>query len=164
MHLCQSLYNLASFIYNNFHPLYLFSPFLTNLLSILENITYLSDSYDANNSYFYNYRTNLAEKSFIVISELIECSREQDKILISFFMEKIHFRLIETQDIAKYNNNKDKFYLYQLMLCLMVQSLCRSKYLQEKFINFFISFTNRIKNYFNIIENYFNNFIPYYYQ
>ena len=119
MHLCQSIYNLSSFIYNNnYQSLNLFSPFLQDLLLILENLSYFDNAYDTDN--------NLAEKSFIALSSLIECSDEKDRVLISLFMDKIFVRLVEAQDISKFNGKTEKLYFYQSMLCLAVQSLCKN--------------------------------------
>ena len=82
MHLCESIYNLASYIFNNgLQKWNLFSPFLQDLLLTLEVLAYLPSSYDTDN--------NLAKQSFLALFSLIECSHEKDRVLISFFMDKI---------------------------------------------------------------------------
>ena len=104
MHLCESIYNLASYIFNNgLQKWNLFSPFLQDLLLTLEVLAYLPSSYDTDN--------NLAKQSFLALFSLIECSHEKDRVLISFFMDKILMRLTEAQDITKFNGNKEKQYL-----------------------------------------------------
>jgi hypothetical protein len=143
MHLCQSIYNLSSFIYNNnYQSLNLFSPFLQDLLLILENLSYFDNAYDTDN--------NLAEKSFIALSSLIECSDEKDRVLISLFMDKIFVRLVEAQDISKFNGKTEKLYFYQSMLCLAVQSLCKNTV-----FNLIKMDNEKIEKYFDIIESYF---------
>ena len=143
MHLCESIYNLASLIYNNgLQNWNLFSPFLQDLLINLESLAYSPGSY--NNDY------NLSEKCFVALASLIECSHEKDKILISQFMEKIFLRLIEAQDIKNFGENKETIYFYQKMLCLVVQDLCKNS------AGNLIQLDNKkIEDYFNIIENYF---------
>ena len=143
MHLCQAIYNLSSYIYDhNYQSLNLFSPFLQNLLLILENLAYTDSAYDKDN--------NLAEKAFIALSALIECSHEKDRVLISYFMEKIYIRLNEAQDVSKFNGNKDKLYSYQSMLCLIVQCLCKNTE-----FNLIKLDDEKIGKYFDVIENYF---------
>ena len=143
MHLCESIYNLASYIFNNgLQKWNLFSPFLQDLLLTLEVLAYLPSSYDTDN--------NLAKQSFLALFSLIECSHEKDRVLISFFMDKILMRLTEAQDITKFNGNKEKQYFYQSMLCLVVQSLCKNSV-----HNLIQLDNNKIEQYFNIIENFF---------
>ena len=143
MYLCQSIFNLASFIYDhNYQSLNLFSPFLQNLLLILENLAYFDNAYDTDN--------NLAEKAFIALSSLIECSSEKDSVLISYFMEKIYLRLNEAQDISKFNGNKEKLYFYQSMLCLVIQSLCKNTVFNLIKMN-----NEKIEQCFDVIESYF---------
>ena len=143
MYLCQSIYHLASYIVNyNCQSFNLFSPFLESLLLTLENLAYFDKAY--------NVDSNLAEKCFIALGSLIECSHEKDKILISYFMEKIFLRLNEAQDISKFNGNKEKLYFYQSMLCLIIQSLCKN------LVPNLIKLDNeKIEKYFDIVENYF---------
>ena len=143
MNLCEIIYALASYIFNHgIQSWNSFSPFLQELLIILEGLAYSDKSYDANN--------NLSEKCFIAISALIECSHDKDKMLISLFMEQIYVRLGQAQDISKFNGNKDKIMFFQSMLCLLVQSLCKNS------IHNLIQLDNKkIEEYFNIIENYF---------
>ena len=143
MYLCQSIYNLATFIYDhNYQSLNIFSPYLQNLLLILENLAYFDNAYDTDN--------NLAEKSFIALSYLIECSDEKDRVLISFFMDKIYLRLNEAQDVSKFNGKKEKLYFYQSMLCLVVQSLCKNT-----IFNLIKMDNKKIEKYFDVIESYF---------
>ena len=143
MHLCETIKNLASYIIDNgLQNWNLFSPFLQELLTILEALAYLPNSY---NSEF-----NLSEKCFIALSTLIECSHEKDKILISYFMEKIFMRLTEAQDINKFGGNRGQTLFYQEMLCLLVQGLCKNS------VPNLIQLDNKkIEKYFNVIESYF---------
>ena len=143
MHLCESIYRLASFIFQyNYQELNLFSPYLKDLLGTLESLAYIPQSYDANQ--------NLSEKCFEALALLLECSSEKDRMLISFFMEKIYTRLNEAQNLENFGNSKDKLNDFQSYLCLCVQSLCKN-------INYnLIKLDNqKIENYFNIIENFF---------
>ena len=143
MHLCASIFNLASYIYNNnLQNWNLFSPFLQYLLINLEEIAY--------NPISYNPDYNLSEKCFFALSALIECSHEKDSVLIAFFMEKIFIRLNEAQDIKNFGGNKETMYFYQKMLCLVVQGLSKNS------VDNLIKLDNqKIENYFNLIEGYF---------
>lgn len=143
MNLCGSIYSLTQYIINQGYQSYnLFSPFLQDLLTVLEALAYLPSSYDTNN--------NLSEKSFIALSSLIECTDEKDKLLIAYFMEKIFERLKEAQDINKFGGNKDKIYFFQSMLCLCVQGLCKNS--KENIIQ--LNYQS-IEGYFNLIDNFF---------
>ena len=143
MNLCNAIYSLASYIYNHgMQSWNLFSPFLQDLLTTLEALAYLPSSFDTDK--------NLTEKCFIALSSLIECSHEKDKMLISYFMEKIYYRLEEAQDINKFGGIKEKILFFQEMLCLVVQSLCKNQ------CDNLIKLDNqKIEAYFNIIENFF---------
>ena len=141
-HLCQAIYHLASYIYNhNYQSFNYFSPFLQDLLIILEGLAYLPTSYEIDN--------NLVEESFIALSSLLECSHENDRVLISYFMEKINIRLVEAQDKSKFKT-QNMLEFYQNMLCLCIQSLCKNSV--ENIIKLDYK---KIEEYFNIIENYF---------
>ena len=143
MHLCQTIYALASYIYDhNIQSYNLFSPYLQDLLITLEALAYLPNSYIRDN--------NLTEKCFIAMASLIECSHEKDKLLISYFMEKILIRLKEAQDISKFNGNKDKQHFYQSLLSLCVQSLSKNSV-----FNLIQLSNEKIGEYFDIIESYF---------
>ena len=143
MHLCQTIYALASYIYDhNIQSYNLFSPYLQDLLITLEALAYLPNSYIRDN--------NLTEKCFIAMASLIECSHEKDKLLISYFMEKILIRLKEAQDINKFNGNKDKQHFYQSLLSLCVQSLSKNSV-----FNLIQLSNEKIGEYFDIIESYF---------
>ena len=140
---CEVIYTLSSNIINNdMQSWNLFSPFLKNLLMILENLAYLTNSFDFNN--------NLTEKCFIAISSLLECSSEIDSELISYFMDKIYQRLIEAQDINKFGRDKLKLISYQSNLCLVIQGLCNNS-----IYNIIKLDNQKIEGYFNIIENFF---------
>lgn len=143
MHLCLTINQLALYICNhNLQCLNFFSPFLQDLLITLEALAYLPSAYDPDN--------NLSEKSFIALASLLECSHEKDKLLISYFMEKINIRLVEAQDANKFIGAKIKLEFYQSMLCLLIQSLCKNS------VNNLIQLDDKkIEEYFNIIENYF---------
>ena len=142
-HFCQALYSLASYISNNnIQSWNLFSPFLQDLLITLEALAYLPTSYVVD--------SNLAESSFLTLSSLLDCSHEKDRMLISYFMEKIYIRLGEARDINNFGGNNNKMWFYQSMLCLLVQSLCKNT------VNNLIQLDyQKIENYFNIIESYF---------
>ena len=143
MHLCQTIYALASYIYDhNIQSYNLFSPYLQDLLITLEALAYLPNSYIRDN--------NLTEKCFIAMASLLECSHEKDKLLISYFMEKILIRLKEAQDINKFNGNKDKQHFYQSLLSLCVQSLSKNSV-----FNLIQLSNEKIGEYFDIIESYF---------
>ena len=143
MHLCESIFKLASYIYNhNLQTLNIFSPYLQDLLGTLEALAYLPQSY--------NTEENLSEKCFEALSSLLECSSEKDKVLISFFMEKILNRLTEAQNIQNFQNSKEKLYCFQHLLCLSVQSLTKNAV-----FNLIQLDNQKIENYFNIIESYF---------
>ena len=143
MHLCQTIYALASYIYDhNIQSYNLFSPYLQDLLITLEALAYFPNSYIRDN--------NLTEKCFIAMASLIECSHEKDKLLISYFMEKILIRLKEAQDISKFNGNKDKQHFYQSLLSLCVQSLSKNSV-----FNLIQLSNEKIGEYFDIIESYF---------
>jgi len=143
MHLCESIFKLASYIYNhNLQTLNIFSPYLQDLLGTLEALAYLPESYDT--------EENLSEKCFEALSSLLECSSEKDKVLISFFMEKILNRLTEAQNIQNFQNSKEKLYCFQHLLCLSVQSLTKNVV-----FNLIQLDNQKIENYFNIIESYF---------
>ena len=143
MNICDSIFNLASYTYNhNLQSLNVFSPYLRDLLQILESLAYFPQSY--------NIDCNLSKKCFIAISSLLECSTEKDQQLISFFMEKIYRRLDEAQNASNFPNSKEKQNEFQSYLCLSVQSLCKN-------VDFNLIKLDRkkIENYFNIIDNYF---------
>ena len=143
MHLCEAIFKLTSYIYNhNYQKLNIFSPFLKDLLGTLELLAYFPQSYDS--------EQNLSEKCFIALSSLLECSTDNDKTLISFFMEKIFNRLNEAQNIQNFGNSKDKLYDFQSYLSYCVY--CLSKNAIFNLINLD---NQKIENYFNIIENYF---------
>ena len=143
MHLCQTIFALASYIYDhNIQSYNLFSPYLQDLLITLEALAYLPNSFIIED--------NLTEKCFIALASLIECSHEKDKLLISYFMEKILIRLKEAQDITKFNGNKEKQHFYQSLLSLCVQSLSKNSVFN------LIQLSNaKIGEYFDIIESYF---------
>ena len=143
MHLCESIYRLAFFISeHNYQELNIFSPFLQELLGTLELLAYLPQSYEK--------EQNLSEKCFEALSCLLECSTEKDRMLISYFMEKIYTRLNEAQSLQNFGNSKDKLSDFQSYLSFCVQSLCKN-------VNYnLIKLDNqKIENYFNIIENFF---------
>ena len=143
MNICDSIFNLASFTYNhNLQSLNVFSPYLKELLQILESLAYFTQSYNIN--------SNLSKKSFTAISSLLECSTRKDQQLISFFMEKIFSRLDEAQNVSNFQNSKEKQNDFQSYLCLCVQSLCKNA--DFNLINLD---NKKIENYFNIIDNYF---------
>ena len=143
MNICDSIFNLASFTYNhNLQSLSVFSPYLRELLQILESLAYFPQSY--------NIECNLSRKCFTAISSLLECSTEKDQQLISFFMEKIYSRLDEAQNVSNFQNSKEKQNDFQSYLCLSVQSLCKNVV-----FNLINLDNKKIENYFNIIDNYF---------
>ena len=143
MHLCQSIFKLASYIFeHNYQDLNIFSDYLQDLLGTLETLAYLPQSYDT--------ECNLSEKCFEALSSLLECSTEKDQMLISFFMEKIYSRLEEAQNIKNFDSNKEKMNSYQSSLCHCVQSLCKNL-----IVNLIKLDNQKIENYFNIIENFF---------
>ena len=143
MNICDSIFNLASFTYNhNLQSLSVFSPYLRELLQILESLAYFPQSY--------NIECNLSRKCFTAISSLLECSTEKDQQLISFFMEKIYSRLDEAQNVSNFQNSKEKQNEFQSYLCLSVQSLCKNVV-----FNLINLDNKKIENYFNIIDNYF---------
>ncbi len=143
MHLCESIFKLASYIYNhNLQQLNIFSPYLQDILATLEALAYLPQSYDVEN--------NLSEKCFIALSSLLECSSEKDQVLISFFMEKIYNRLTEAQNLQNFENSKEKLECFQSSLCLCVQALTKNVV-----FNLIKLDNQKIENYFNVIENYF---------
>jgi hypothetical protein len=142
MHICESIFKLASYIYeHNWQSLNFFSPYLQDLLGTLELLAYLPESYHTEN--------NLTQKCFEAISGLLECSSEKDQVLISYFMEKIYNRLNEAQNIKNFDS-KDKLENIQSCLCLCVQSLCKNSV-----FNLIKLDNQKIENYFNIIENFF---------
>lgn len=143
MHLCQTIFALASYIYDhNIQSYNLFSPYLQDLIITLEALAYLPNSFIIED--------NLTEKCFIALASLIECSHEKDKLLISYFMDKILIRLKEAQDISKFNGNKHKQHFYQSLLSLCVQSLSKNSVFN------LIQLSNaKIGEYFDIIESYF---------
>ena len=143
MHLCESIYYLGLYIFDeNLQSFNIFSPYLKDLLGILESLAYLPSSYDP--------EKNLSYKCFQAIAFLIECSTEKDKVLVSFFMDKIYARLNEAQNIQNFDNSKSKMEDFQSYLCLITQSLCKNR------INNLINLDNqKIESYFNIIENFF---------
>ena len=119
MHLCESIYRLAFFISeHNYQELNIFSPFLQELLGTLELLAYLPQSYEK--------EQNLSEKCFEALSCLLECSTEKDRMLISYFMEKIYTRLNEAQSLQNFGNSKDKLSDFQSYLSFCVQSLCKN--------------------------------------
>ena len=143
MHLCDSIFKLASYIYNhNYQDLNIFSPFLQDLLGTLELLAYFPQSYDP--------EQNLSEKCFAALSSLLECSTEKDKTLITFFMEKILNRLNEAQNVQNFGNSKEKLYDFQSYLSFSVHSLCKNVV-----FNLINLDNKKIENYFNIIENFF---------
>ena len=143
MHLCEGIFNLASYIYNhNYQDLNIFSPFLQDLLGTLELLAYFPQSYDS--------EQNLSEKCFVAIASLLECSTDKDKTLITFFMEKILNRLNEAQNVQNFGNSNEKLYDFQSYLCLCVHSLCKN--IAFNLINLD---NQKIENYFNFIENFF---------
>ena len=140
MNICDSIFNLASFTYNhNLQSLSVFSPYLRELLQILESLAYFPQSY--------NIECNLSRKCFTAISSLLECSTEKDQQLISFFMEKIYSRLDEAQNVSNFQNSKEKQNEFQSYLCLSVQSLCKNVV-----FNLINLDNKKIENYFNIIQ------------
>ena len=142
-YICNSIFSLASFTYNhNLQALNTFSPYLKDLLLILESLAYLPQSY--------NTESNLSQKCFIAISSLLECSTRNDQQLITFFMEKIYTRLNEAQNISNFQNSKEMQNDFQSYLCLSVQSLCKN--VEFNLINLD---NKKIEDYFNIIDNFF---------
>ena len=143
MHLCEAIFNLASYIYNhNYQDLNMFGPFLQDLLGTIELLAYMPQSYDS--------EQNLSEKCFVAIASLLECSTDNDKTLIAFFMEKILNRLNEAQNEQNFGNSKEKMNNFQSYLCLCVHSLCKNVV-----FNLINLDNQKIENYFNIIENFF---------
>ena len=143
MNICDSIFSLASFTYNhNLQSLSVFSPYLRELLQILESLAYLPQSF--------NKDCNLSKKCFTAISSLLECSTKKDQQLISFFMEKIFSRLDDAQNIINFQNSKEKQNEFQSYLCLSIESLCKN--VEFNLINLD---NKKIENYFNIIDNYF---------
>lgn len=143
IHICESIFKLVSYIYDhNIQSLNIFSPYLQDLLGTLELLAYLPESY--------NNEQNLSNKCFEALSGLLECSSEKDRVLISFFMEKIYKRLDEAQDVKNFGGSKDKLEAFQESLCLCVHSLCKNS-----IFNLIKLDNQKIESYFNIIENYF---------
>lgn len=143
MNICDSIFSLASYTYNhNLQSLNIFSPYLKEMLQILESLAYFPQSY--------NRECNLSKRCFTALSSLLECSTEKDQQLISFFMEKIYSRLDEAQNISNFQNSKEKQNDFQSYLCLSVQCLCKN--IAFNLINLD---NKKIDNYFNIIDNYF---------
>ena len=143
MHLCEAIFNLASYIYNhNYQDLNMFGPFLQDLLGTIELLAYMPQSYDS--------EQNLSEKCFVAIASLLECSTDNDKTLIAFFMEKILNRLNEAQNEQNFGNSKEKMNNFQSYLCLCVHSLCKNVV-----FNLINLDNQKIENYVNIIENVF---------
>ena len=142
-HLCGTILQLNTFISNNhFQSLNLLSPYLQDILITLEALAYLPSSYNVDD--------NLAESCFVALASLIEYAHEKDRMLISYFMEKVNIRLGEARDIKNFGGNKEKMYFYQSMLCQLVQSLCKNQ------VNNLIQLDyQKIENYFNIIESFF---------
>ena len=143
MNLCDSIYNLGLYIFeNNLQSSNFFSPYLKNLLGTLESLAYILSSYNPDE--------NLSCHCFQALAYLIECATEKDKVLISFFMDKIFARLNEAQNIQNFQNSKNQMEDFQAYLCSLVQSLCKNE------VNNLINLDNqKIINYFNIIENFF---------
>lgn len=143
INICNSIFNLASYTYNhNYQSLNTFSPYLKDLLIILESLAYLPQSYNTEN--------NLSRACFIALSSLLECSTKNDQQLISFFMEKIYARLNEALNISNFQNSKEKQNDFQSYLCLSVQCLCKN--VEFNLINLDYK---KIEDYFNVIDNFF---------
>jgi hypothetical protein len=143
MHLCESIYKIASYIFeHNYQDLNVFSDYLQDLLGTLEALAYFPQSY--------NTQENLSEKCFEALSSLLEISTEKDQMLISYFMEKIYNRLGEAQNLKNFGDSKDKMFDFQSFLCHCVQSLCKNL-----IVNLIKLDNQKIENYFNIIENFF---------
>ena len=141
INICNSIFNLSSYIYNhNLQSLNTFSPYLKDLLIILESLAYLPQSY--------NKDFNLSRACFTALSSLLECSTKNDQQLISFFMEKLYARLNEAQNISNFQDSKDKQNDFQSYLCLSVQSLCKN--VEFNLINLDYK---KIEDYFNVIDN-----------
>lgn len=142
IHLCLCLYNLCEHIkLSNLKHLGLFSPYLNDILIILDNLAYLPSSYDHN--------SNLSYFSLICISKFLEISTKNDLISLQNYFQKLYQRFNEAQNIDNFNNNKEKQNQFQDLLCL-----CLNEYCKEGNNNANLEIVH-ITCFYKIVENYF---------
>ena len=144
IYICLCIYNLCNHIKSSsLTHLGLLSPYLNNLLFILDTLAYLPISYDHN--------SNLAYFSFLTISKLLNISSKNDKLVLQNYFQKLYQRFIEAKDISNFNNgdNNEKQKQFQDFLCI-----CLNEYCNEGNNNANLS-PEHIINFFQIIENYF---------
>ena len=142
IHLCLCLYNLCEHIkLSNLKHLGLFSPYLNDILTILDNLAYLPSSYDHN--------SNLAYFSLICISKFLEISTKNDQNSLQNYFQKFYQRFNEAQNIENFNKNEEKQNQFQDLLCL-----CLNEYCKEGNNNANLEIVH-ITCFYKIIENYF---------
>ena len=143
IHLCNAIYHLCMFLINGgYQHLNILSPYLKDLLLVLENLAYEEKSYDID--------CNLTRCSFMAIANLLESASENDQIILGFFTNKIYERLTEANNIKNFNNSKEKQFEYQHLLCYCIQSISKNV------VTNIAKLTNeQINSFFDLIENMF---------
>ena len=142
INLCLCICDLCNHIKSSsLQHLGLFSPYLNDLLTLLDSISYKPTSYE------HNY--NLSYYSFSAILNLLDISNSSDKLALQNYFQILYQRLTEAKDISNFKGNKEKQYLFQDYLCL-----CLNKYCNEGNNNASLE-TTHIIYFFKIIENFF---------
>ena len=151
INICLCFCNLCEYIKSSsLQHLGLISPYLNNLLFILDTLAYLP--------YSYEYNSNLSYYCFLTISKLFFVTTEKDKLNLQDYFQKFYQRLNEAKDISNFNNDKEKQYKFQEYLCLCLKSYCNEGNNNAKLEpDHIILFFKIIENYFEIRKEIFEN-------
>jgi hypothetical protein len=150
IHICMCIYNLCKQINSSgLKDLGLFSPYLNDLLNILDTLAYMPLSYD--------YNSNLSYCSFLVLSKLLNISTKTDENTLQNYIQKLYNRFNEAKEISNFND-KEKQKHFQEYLCLCLNEYCKegnnnANLLPEHIIYFF----RIIENFFEFREEIFEN-------
>ena len=150
IHICLSIYNLCNHIKSlSLKELGLFSPYLNDLLNILDTLAYLPISYEHN--------SNLSYVCFLTISKLLEISNKNDEKILQNYIQKLYNRFNEAKDNSNFND-KEKQTQFQDYLCLCLNDYCKegnnnANLLPEHAIYFFRMIEDFIVQRKEIFEN-----------
>jgi hypothetical protein len=124
IYLCTSLYKIADIAKKtDLIRLGIFNPYLLDLLTTLDNLAYLPNSYSVEN--------NLPNYCFMAISGLIKCTQEQNNEILKLYIEQLLHRFDEACYLKNFLNNKQYQNEIQDSLCIVIESFCEKNELNN---------------------------------
>jgi len=145
IYLCTSLYKIADIAKKtDLIRLGIFNPYLLDLLTTLDNLAYLPNSYSVEN--------NLPNYCFMAISGLIKCTQEQNNEILKLYIEQLLHRFDEACYLKNFLNNKQYQNEIQDSLCIVIESFCEKNELNNNKFTY-----KQIEAFFTYIENFFKN-------